>query len=419
MRIKSDTVLKASIVSTLVLVFLAGCNKLPLSKKNTTTYTIYKAIYKPKSEALSSLNGDAARAMKDVGRIALLGNYIYLNETDKGIHIIDNANPAHPVQIAFLDIPGNQNVAVRGNILYADMYADLLALDISNPKNVILKTRLPNLFQMRTYVNGNFINDDQVVVAWETKDTTVSWDTPLYGGICPNCSMQDKALAAAAPGANSTSGSMAGMVLVNDYLYAIAEPHSIGIVSVANASAPELKNQFFAGFDLETMYPFNNKLFLGSASGMFMFDLTNPENPAQLGTFSHGRACDPVITDGKFAYVTLHAGTMCGGAANELNVVDVQNLMNPQLLSTYELTSPTGLSKDGDLLFVCDASSGVRIFDAATPNNLKQLKTIDVKDGYDVMASNGHAIIVAKDGLYQYDYSDLNNIKRLSVFNLK
>jgi hypothetical protein len=128
-----------------------------------------------------------------------------------------------------------------------------------------------------------------------------------------------------------------------------------------------LKNTFFAGFDLETIYPFDNKLFLGSSIGMFMYDLSDPENPVQLGSFAHGRACDPVITDGEYAFVTLHSGSFCGGEANELHVVDVKDLMNPHLTSTYQLTSPTGLSKDGNLLFVCDASSGVRIYDAATP----------------------------------------------------
>ena len=51
-----------------------------------------------------------------------------------------------------------------------------------------------------------------------------------------------------------------------------------------------------------------------------MYDVSNPVQPVKLGEFAHGRACDPVITDGNYAYVTLHAGDGCGGDANELHV---------------------------------------------------------------------------------------------------
>ena len=418
MRIKIGTPLNAIfVVLALMLGFFSGCNKIPLAK--TTTYKIYTPTYKSKAEALATINGNALRPVKDAGKISILGNFIYLNELDKGIHIIDNSDPGHPKQVAFLDIPGNQNVAVRGNILYADMYTDLLAIDISNAKNVVIRKRIPNLFPMRSYVNGNYIDSSQVVVDWVTRDTTVTEESTIFR-VCPNCmfASADGAKAASA-GGNSVAGSMAAMVLMQDHMYAIMEPHSVGVINVEHAADPELKNTFFAGFDLETIYPFENKLFLGSSIGMFMYDLSDPENPVQLGSFAHGRACDPVITDGEYAFVTLHSGSFCGGEANELHVVDVKDLMNPHLTSTYQLTSPTGLSKDGNLLFVCDASSGVRIYDAATPTNLRQIKTIDVKDGYDVMASNGHAMIIATNGLYQFDYSNINDVRQISFFSLK
>jgi len=125
------------------------------------------------------------------------------------------------------------------------------------------------------------------------------------------------------------------------------------------------------------------------------------------------------VTDGVHAYVTLHAGTSCGGAANELNVIDIRDIMNPTLVKKYDLTKPTGLCKDGDLLFVCDDNSGVRLFDASVSDNLKQLNHIDVKDSYDIIAGNKHAMVVTKGGLYQYDYSNVKNIRRLSFYSLK
>jgi len=39
-------------------------------------------------------------------------------------------------------------------------------------------------------------------------------------------------------------------------------------------------------------------------------------------------------------------------------------------------------------------------------------------DTYDVIAWNKNAIVVAKDGLYQYDYSDANNIHLVSKISI-
>jgi hypothetical protein len=211
---------------------------------------------------------------------------------------------------------------------------------------------------------------------------------------------------------------MAAMVIMNNYLYAISEMHSLGIVDITNPSAPKLDSSFFAGFDLQTIYPFEDKLFLGSAIGMFMYDVSDPAHPVSVGKFEHGRACDPVVSDGDYAYVTLHAGTECGGDQNELDVINIQDITHSSLAKTYQLTKPTGLSKDGNLLFVCDGDA-VKIFNATNPLNLTLQHSIQSKEPYDVIAANKRALVVAEDGLYQYDYTNINNIRQLSFLAAK
>jgi len=397
--------------------FLAGCRK----ESATRTYTLYTPIYKSKTEVLAAINGNASQSVETAGKFYIKDNFIYLNEVDKGIHIIDNSDPSHPAQVAFLNIPGNQDIAVKGNILYADMYGDLLALDISNPRKATITASLNNFFTQRMYTNGVYASDStKVVVDWIEKDTTVPVENNIYPPGCANCGIFFNAAASSSGGSksNGKAGSMAKMVLMHDYLYAITEPHSLGIVSTTDPRTPSFVSTTYAGYDLETIYPFEDKLFMGSAVGLFMYDMSDPLNPVKLGQFSHGRACDPVVTDGDYAYVTLHAGTECGGDANELNIINVKDLMNPTLVKTYPLTKPTGLSKDGDLLFICDGGSGVRIYNTANPSGLKLLQQISSNEPYDVIAGNKHALVVAKDGLYQYDYSDINHIRQLSFFSL-
>ena len=126
------------------------------------------------------------------------------------------------------------------------------------------------------------------------------------------------------------------------------------------------------------------------------------------------RSCDPVLADDRFAYVTLRTGNACQGLVNRMEVLNIDNISSPSVLKIYSLTNPHGLSKDGNILFVCDASDGLKIYKADDPADLKLLKQIHHLDTYDVIAYNKIALVVAKDGLYQFDYSNLDNIRLLS-----
>jgi hypothetical protein len=130
------------------------------------------------------------------------------------------------------------------------------------------------------------------------------------------------------------------------------------------------------------------------------------------------RSCDPVIADDNFAYVTLRSGTACQGFTNQLEVLNITKLMQPSLVKTYAMTNPHGLSKDGNLLFICDGRDGLKVYNAAQPDKLQLLQTIGNLETFDVIAFNGIAIVVAKDGLYQYDYSNPSNLKLLSRLSI-
>ena len=112
---------------------------------------LFEPVYKTTAEVRANIKSNPAREIKEPGKIVILGNYIFLNEVDKGIHVIDNSNPSSPQNIAFIDIPGNVDLAVKGNRLYADLYTDLVTLDISNPLNVVKKNIVDGVFPERYY----------------------------------------------------------------------------------------------------------------------------------------------------------------------------------------------------------------------------------------------------------------------------
>jgi len=387
----------------------------------TTKYTLYEPVYKTKAEVKANIKSNSPAEIKYPGKIYILGNYIFLNDIDRGIHIIDNSNPSSPQKKAFINIPGNMDIAVRGNILYADLYADLVTIDIADPLNAVVKKYNDGVFPYRAY-GGNFsVDQSKIIVDWAKRDTTINencfenirWAYTMGGAMALNSSSDKAAVSPVGMG-----GSMARFTLVNNRMYTVSN-NDLNVFNISIPENPLFNNKVsLNSWNIETIFPFKDKLFIGSQNGMFIYNITNPDNPVKSGQFSHSRACDPVIADDNFAYVTLHSGTTCMGFENQLDIVRLNDLTNSSLVKTYNLTSPRGLSKDGNLLFICDGSDGLKIFDATDIMNLQLLKHIKGFESYDVITNNGVALVVAKDGLYQFSYNNLNNISLLSKIDI-
>ena len=151
---------------------------------------------------------------------------------------------------------------------------------------------------------------------------------------------------------------------------------------------------------------------------MFIYSIDQPASPDQKGNFNHASACDPVISDGNYAYVTLRSGTACQGYTNQLDIVDVSDLMSPHLVKSYQMTNPHGLAKDGSTLFICDGEDGVKVYDATDVNDIKLVSHINGINAFDAIPWADRLIVSGEDGLHQYDYSDVQNIRSLSTIHI-
>ena len=214
------------------------------------------------------------------------------------------------------------------------------------------------------------------------------------------------------------AGSMSRFALVNNYLYTVGNSF-LNVFDISTSQQPTIDGNVNVGnWSIETIFPFKGKLFIGSQNGMYIYNINNPDQPILEGQFGHVRSCDPVVADDSFAYVTLRSGTACQGFSNQLDILQLNNFTNPSLVTSYNLTNPHGLSKDGSFLFICDGNDGLKIYNAVDVNNIKLIKQFTGMDTYDVIANGNIALVVAKDGLYQYDYSNVNNIHLLSKINI-
>jgi len=222
------------------------------------------------------------------------------------------------------------------------------------------------------------------------------------------------------------NGSYAHIVVVNDYLYAI---NSSELVSF-NISVPEkpveIDRKKF-DVEIENVFHSNGILFVGSQANLFIYEIQDngvPKLKSDNDYFiSDGiTACDPVISSGKYAYVTLSSSygrlrTNCVTRStlfNELRIYDISNTENPILLSRLELSYPKGLAIDGNILFVCEEQDGVKVIDVENPKNPVILHSLGKFVSYDVIAKEGVLMVVGPDQIRQYDYTDIENISFLS-----
>lgn len=209
---------------------------------------------------------------------------------------------------------------------------------------------------------------------------------------------------------------MARFMLNEDYLYVIAVPIRLKTVDITTASDMAVIDSVDVPRNMETLFRLENKLFIGTTTGMLIFDLVNPKKPVQISSYDHLTACDPVVVDGQYAYVTLRTGNMCNNGQNLLEVIDISSITNPYLVKSYPMFNPHGLGTDGNLLFVCDGTAGLKIYDKSDPLAIitNQVAHYPDFDTYDVIPMNGVLMLVGEGGIYQYDYSDPENIIQIS-----
>lgn len=412
-------------------VLLEGCSD---KCEVTNTFYYYEPVYTPMAEIRAGIELKTPEPIRNVGKIYFKEGYLFVNEPNEGIHIIDNRNPAQPVVKSFLHIPGNFELAINGNTLYADSYVDLVALDISDLANITEVSRLENIFT--GYNSLGFYPDPVkgVITDWvqaanaersiqPCEENMMTWGGYYYmGGVAFEgdfLSSTSNVSAAIAPGNGSgpgVGGSMARFTLSKNHLY-VLDPGSIQPFDVANEKTPVAKAKVGLSWNTETIFPHNDNLFIGSTSGMLILDITDPDVPSLLSTYTHITSCDPVVVDDEHAFVTLRSGTTCQGFTNQLEVIDITNLASPQLTNTYEMVNPHGLGKDGNTLFVCDGTAGLKVYDAAQVNIIdqKMLAHFSSIQATDVIPLNDVLMMMGADGIYQYDYSDIHDIKLLSV----
>ena len=340
------------------------------------------------------------------GKIYAYNDLIFVNDKFKGVHVIDNSDPATPQKVSFIKIAGNVDISVKDDFLYADSLMDLIVIDISDLNNMQIVNRLENVLQdnvvwpleAEIFEFEEIDYENEILVGWEVvterrrvEDVQRMFDDLVFA----------EALDAAITG---QGGSLARFKIVDSYLYAV-DSHFINVFNITDLANPVVLDDVYAGFDIETIFNRDEHLFLGSMRGMYIYDITDPGAPTFVSEFQHGTACDPVVVDGDYAYVTLRGGNNCGALESGLFIVDISTITEPELAISYPMDEPYGLGIKEEKLFICDGSSGLKVYDKSNIEDLVMLDHFENIVTFDVIPLQDHLLMVGDQILYQYEYT--------------
>lgn len=213
--------------------------------------------------------------------------------------------------------------------------------------------------------------------------------------------------------ATGQAGSMARFAISGDYLYTI-NAREMSVLDISEVKKPKKVSKVHVPFDVETLFSYKENLYVGASSGMYIYDKSTPALPTRISEFTHAQSCDPVVISEDIAYVTLNTGRTCWNnrtGVNRLEIIDVQNPETPKFIKAVDMWEPSGLGIDGNNLFICDGSSGLKAFNVTKKESNSSVEvSIDLVesqgeiDCYDVIAHEKHLIVSNHQDIRQFDY---------------
>ena len=154
-------------------ILMSGCGKYT---EEYEPYSEYQPVLMHRSELEKSISFIDPQPLVNSGKIYIKDHLLFINELFRGVHVYDNSDPANPVALGFITLPGNVDISVDGDIVYADNAVDLVAFTFDgNGIQVLDRNRdvFPELSppDLSGYIPFEFTKEERpentVIVRWE------------------------------------------------------------------------------------------------------------------------------------------------------------------------------------------------------------------------------------------------------------
>lgn len=374
--------------------------------------TVYEPVLQPLSDIKNSFAIKEDYTIGKPGNIYSYGKYLLVGEKREGIHILDNTNPSNPIPLKFIQLKGNTNFAIVNNVILADNGPDLVSIDFSDLNNITLENREEN-------VNTQNVQGDQFIVDYNPVVKKIKVDCESSGNNGGIMRQSSDASFSGESGGISTGkgGSMSKFAVIDNFLYIVNSSELLPFdVSAPKKPVKHLK-MGLNNSNVETLFPYNSYLYMGTSNGVLIYNTaTSKSTPSYVSMLQHVFGCDPVIVDKDFAFSTIRGGTACRTTnISAINVYDVKNPAQSQIVRSMNLDEPYGLGIKEDLVFVCQGTKGLFVYNwDINAKNLSLRHSYPEIHAFDVIVNGNILIVTADNGLFQFDISSKDNITYLS-----
>ena len=421
--------------------FIISCNLFKdevIPDDDLVDVTYFVPVYETTSQLAQKVSVDPPIDYAQAGKIVTYQQYIFINKPYEGIHVVDNSDPANPQNIHFISIPGSLDMSIIDNHLYSDMFSALVVFDISNitQPRLIEEFTAEDVFFYDQYktlnsvlsstVNKEYTRFDPIdnslgiVTGWRSEIRKEPLEEVQLRYLTLEGDVEEINLASTQAQdfrEVSTAGSMTRFLPIDRYLYTINFNELI-LFSIGEDYRPTRFAKLDTRTQAETLFQLNDLLFIGSTTGMLMYNVSSPSNPEYINSINHFRSCDPVVADKSYAYVTLRGGTNCFTETNELQIIDIRDPQNLEVVSRQVMFNPHGLALHQDFLIVCDGSAGLKILNVADREKPEVVNEEAIPFAYDIIVDFPSAVVVGEWVIYQYDLSALPAITKTAELTL-
>ncbi len=222
------------------------------------------------------------------------------------------------------------------------------------------------------------------------------------------------------------SGSITRFAVYQNFMY-VLNLNEVQTYDIQDKEKPKLVHRLATDYGLETITIYDNTVFLGSSTALYILDISNPAAPKILSQSDRLEnlgfsGCDPVVVKDNYAYSTIKIiENFCGSVSvqSALVVYDVTDKSAPFSVGIYTMGIPNGLGYKDNYLFVCDEGDDkLWVLDISNPQQLSFTDySLSITDPVDLIVDGQRMIVSSKTDFQIFDISDISNIKKVGLIS--
>ncbi|MBI1800177.1 MAG: hypothetical protein HYR71_00930 [Chloroflexi bacterium] len=337
--------------------------------------------------------GQAPPVYAPIGGIAVSNTLAYVSDGAGALHVFDISSPSNPVEVGVSDASDLSGpMALQGRFAYmVNGNYGLRVVDIGNPAKPIAVGGYDTLgYAVNVAVSGNYAYVADEDNGLQIIDVSKPFKPRLVAGYDP--------------------GGIAQHVAVSGhYAYLAADFGGLFVVDVSDPANPVEVGSFdTSGHTIDVSVLGKYAYVNDDENGLVIFNIANPARPFPIG--------QNASLGGGAIY--LPGNGLLYAATDALQIVDISDLTQPVVLSTYRSPNNlTDIAVAGTLAYVVDYYNGLYIFDVSTPANPLPLGSVRGTGGTNrVVVVGNYAYLADWGGLNIVDISDPYHPVTVGIF---